>query len=491
MQTQDKQTLQATSSVQKSKRTSWLTSLGILMLISLLVGLGATVLAYSRTLHNNSTAPKAVTWQRVLDGYSIVLLTAAPSNPAVLYACGTPVHPSTPVPYRPSQPTISYTLLRSADSGTTWQEVTLVSADCQLAINPAQSNDIYVVGLAGHRASNGQVPTVLSHSTDGGRSWIDIAPTFDTGNPQLSIAWHVQQLTMVGSRLFGIQLLPAARLQPIVKPSPVTIATRLDLSRLVESSDGGHTWTILDSNLNVTGQGTYDYMISPSEPQTVYELIGPGWFPYITPSMQKNMPTYGRNLSLYKTTNDGGTWTKLRENIHYGSKIQLASSNPSLVFVGGSTGILLSPREPDVALLPGYFSLAVSKDGGATWSTIKQPDEGSFVQNWFVSADGQVYLASGVAISGQPTGTIGTIVPVGTEQMKPVGNIATINQRIPEGSTTTIQRYDVTNGTWSIISKTPSSGTLLSVTTSATLHKTTLWFLSDDNNAQVLYREIL
>lgn len=487
---QDKEATQATTSIQKSRRASWLTGLGVLVLVTLLVSLGATAFAYWHVSQRGTTATQAATWQRVLDGYTVMSLTAAPSNAAVLYACGVPFQPSTPVPYRPSQPTQSYTLLRSTDSGTTWQRVTNLVADCQLAINPAQSDDLYMIGLAGHIASNGEVPTVLRHSTDGGRSWTDIAPTLNTGNPQLALSWDVQQLTMVGNHLFGIQLLPSARLQPIVKPSPADIVTRLDLFRLVESSDGGYSWTIVDDNLNVTGQGTYDYIVSPSDAQTIYELVGSRGFPYRISSTPKTLPTYGSNLTLYKTTNGGGTWTKLLENVLYGSTVQIASANPSLVYVGSSMSIMpFKGYDTGQDVSPQFFSLRESKDGGATWHTVEAPPGGSLVQNWFVSTDGQVYVATGTPSSKQPTGTIGTAVPVGTGQIKPIGNSVTINQKIVEGSATAIQRYDVTSGTWSTVTKTPTSGTLLAVTASATQNKTTLWFLSDASDAQVLYRE--
>ncbi len=483
MQTQDKETTQIATSVQRSRRIPWIAGLSIFITITLLLGIGATVLAYTHTVGSSQTVTS--TWQRVLKGYTLTSLIAAPSNPAVLYACGVPSQSATSVPYRPSQPLVSYTLLRSADSGTTWQEVTHLMDGCQLAINPRQSNDLYIVGLAGHLASNGAVPNVLKHSTDGGRSWTDIAPVIYMGSTQLSTTWDVQQLTMVGNRLLGIQLLPTAGVQPIVKPSPVGVLTRLDLARLVESSDGGHTWTIVDGNLSETGQGTKSYTVSPSDPQTIYELVAPQLFPYtITP---KNIGTYSRNLTLYKTTNGGSTWTKLRENIQYGSKIQIASKQTALVFLSGSTGALTS-RGSDVTPLAGYFSLDVSKDGGTTWQTIKQPAQDLPVQNWFVDASGQIYIATGAVVSGQPTGTIGTAVPVGT---KPIGVIISGNPGVQGGNVTAIQRYDIASNTWTTITKTPSSGTLLAVTNGINQHTTTLWFVGDTNGEQVLYREIL
>ena len=486
MQIQDKEAAQAVTSAHKNRRVPWLASLGTLIIVALIAGLGATVFAYSNASRTSKTTLQASTWQRVLDGYSIESLIAAPSNPAVLYACGAPSQPSTSVPYRPSQPMISYALLGSVNGGTSWQKLTNMGTDCQVAVNPTQSKDLYIVGLAGHFASNGQVPTVLRHSTDGGHSWTDIAPTFTTGNTQLAMPWHVQQLSMVGNHLFGIQMLPSGRLQPLGRPS--SIVTLLNLSRLVESSDGGHTWTMLDSNLGSVGQAVRTYMVSPSDSQTIYELVGLQWFPYRIPTAPNDTPTYGsaNTLTLYKTTNSGGTWTKLRENVPYNSKIQLASSAPSLVYVGGQTSILPITGQ-DIAPLPAQFLLTISKDGGATWQTIKTQTGSTLVQNWFVNADGQAYIATGTVLNGQPP-VRGTVIPGNTKQS--VGTVVTTPQPGNDG-VTAIQRYDATSGVWSTITKTSVSGSLLAVTASTTPQQTTLWFLSDANNIQVLYREIV
>ncbi|GAC1647356.1 MAG: hypothetical protein NVS4B12_15050 [Ktedonobacteraceae bacterium] len=496
MQTQNKQAAQTPSSVQKSRRVPWLSGLGVFAGVALLVGFGATTFAYWHAVQNSTAAHQVGTWQRVLDGYNIMSLTAAPNNAAVLYACGVPVQSPTSVSYGPGEPVTSYTLLRSADDGAHWQEVTRLIADCQIAVNPINSNDIYAVALAGHVVSNGQAPTVLKHSTDGGRSWTDIAPTLDTGNAQLSVEWHIRQLSVVGSHLFGIQMVPGRRVPPIVKPTSIAVVARLDASRLVESSDGGYTWRILDGNLPTTEQGTSDYAVSPSNPQTIYALVGLQWFPYHIPVTPKDVPTFRNTLTLYKTTNDGGTWTKLLENVGYGGKIQLASNNAALLYVGGPTGVMPLTEydvEPGVASVPGYFWLRVSKDSGATWNTVKLPTERTLVQDWFGSPDGHLYMATSTVPSGQPTGTIGTFVPVGgTETIRVTGgNVVTRNQGVVEDGVTAIQRYDATSGMWSTIPKTPSSGRLLAVTASTTLHRDALWFLGDAHGKAMLYREMV
>lgn len=495
MKTQHKDAAQTPSSVQKGRRTPWFSGLGVLVVVTLLVAFGATTFAYWHAVQNGRPAAHQVgTWQRVLDGYNIVSLTVAPNNTVVLYACGVPFQSPTSATIGPGEPVTSYTLLRSADDGAHWQEVSKLGADCQIAVNPANSNDIYVVALAGHVASNGQVPTVLKHSTDGGRSWTDITPTLDTGNAQLSVEWHIRQLSMVGSHLFGIQLMLGRRVPPIVKPTPVAVLTRLDSFRLVESSDGGHTWKLLDGNLPTTEQGTSDYAVSPSDPQTIYDLVGSQWFPYGIPVTPKNMPTFRNTFTLYKTTNHGGTWTKLLKDVGYGSKIQLASNNAALIYVGGSAGVmpLTGYMGQDVSPVPGYFSLRASKDSGATWNTVKLPKESTLVQDWFVSPDGHVYMTTGTVPSGQATGTIGTIVPVGTTSIRVTGGkVVTSNQVVVEDGVTAIQRYDATSGTWSTVPKAPSSGRLLAVTASATLHRDALWFLGYAHGEAVLYRETI
>ncbi len=477
MQTQDRATTQAVQPPRNSKRITWLISLCIG--IALLASIGVTVLAYARTDSNSRTATKtSPSWQRVLNGYSLVSLIAASSNAAVLYACGNAIEVSTST----VGASASYTLLRSNDSGTTWQRVTGNMPNCQFVVNPKGSDDLYVVGPAGHTASNGTVSNVLKHSTDGGRSWTDIAPIIETGNPQLSITWDVQQLTMVGNRLFGIQTIPSANvrpIRPIGKPSPIGIVTRVDLSRLITSSDGGRTWSIVDGNLNATGQETYEYAVSLNDAQTIYELAGVQELPYYHPVIPGNpSTTVSSSLTLYKTTNGGETWTKLRENIPSDSTIQFAHNNTSLVYIGSSAGAL-SPIGPYAPPTAKSFSLMASKDGGTTWNTIQLPAGAASTRNWFVSANGQIYIAV------SSTTTVPPIKPI------PGGTTASGKSQVAIGDVTTIQCYDVTRGTWSSVTKTPANGLLLAVTTDTTNHTDTLWILSLTDSTQILYKETL
>ncbi len=493
MQKEDRQLQQTTP--KRRRPLSVLIGIGLLVAIALFVVYNVTTLASQHIQNATKTAMQTSkgTWQRMLNGYSVMSIVAAPNNAAVLYACAFPVQSTTPtVSSSPGSgsPTINYALLRSTDGGTHWQERTHLNEGCQIAVNPTNSDDIYTVAFASHLASNGQALDVLKHSSDGGRSWSDIAPTLLLDNPQLTITWHVQQLSMVGGQLFGTQQFPAQGIQPQGRNPLPSVVTRLTVTRLVESSDGGHTWRVIDGNRGNSGQGERAYIVSPTHSQVIYELAGTQWPGYLQPAMPPNNTLYGGNLTLYKTDDGGKTWTKLGENLPLNSKLQIATNNPDIVYVGSTVGVM-PLKGYDIGqniIVQPLFSIRMSTNGGATWHTLQAPEGVSFVQNWFVDADGQVYASTGPAHRVQPNATSGTTtVPSATAQIGVGGYNVSSSTGI--GSVTAIQRYNPTNNTWSVATQTPSDSALLAVTTNTNSHATSLWVLSNNNGKPVLYRQ--
>ncbi len=164
-----------------------------------------------------------------------------------------------------------FTVLHSSDFGAHWQAVggnIALGYSCQIAINPTNSNDVYAAGT-----SSGNAPTgILLHSTDGGQTWTTIKPTLSIPGPTHAPAWSVQQITVEGGHLFGIQFVQSGGPVPM-QPSGML------LPRLVTSIDGGQTWTILDTQLASTNMGVHDYAIDPSNTATIYELLGPAFGP--------------------------------------------------------------------------------------------------------------------------------------------------------------------------------------------------------------------
>lgn len=177
----------------KSKR--WLVVLiSALIVLLLAASVGAIVLtrlgqqpiAQTPTPNPTTTSPAPTStiqptplpvgqWVQVLTGYHVTRLSAAPSSPHVLYACAVP--PGFPIEYRSVQ-----TVLRSADFGATWQDIgsrAQMSRDCELAINPTDSYEMYVATSSNPPADKAVPSYVLEHTSNGGDSWETIHPTVE------------------------------------------------------------------------------------------------------------------------------------------------------------------------------------------------------------------------------------------------------------------------------------------------------------------------
>ena len=262
------------------RNTSWLAGVGAVLVVLLLIGVSIFVFTLARQHTTNSTVetPPTGTWTVVLQGYTLNSIVAARNNPATLYACAMPGSSSSNTSSSSGAPAQSntgtsqhFTVLHSADFGAHWQtaggNISLGYA-CQLAVNPADGNDVYAAGTSTVNAPTG----VLFHSTDGGQSWATIKPTLSIPGSSHIPTWDVQQMTVEGGHLYGIQFVQ------IGGPVPIQPKT-LPLSHLVTSVDGGQTWTILDAKLASTNMNARDYAIDPTNASTIYELLGPSFGP--------------------------------------------------------------------------------------------------------------------------------------------------------------------------------------------------------------------
>jgi hypothetical protein len=138
---------------------SWLSGLGAVLVVILVVGASAFVfaqLSQHRQGGERAGNPAAGKWTQVLSGYSVSSVVAADNAPAVLYACAWRAQPNTPVPPEQSGTgNAAYTVLKSTDDGTHWQDVGSkagLGGSCQVAVNPADSNELFA---AGEGVSNG------------------------------------------------------------------------------------------------------------------------------------------------------------------------------------------------------------------------------------------------------------------------------------------------------------------------------------------------
>ncbi len=447
--------------------------------------------------------PPAHTWVQVSHSYIFASLMAAESDPSILYACVVPVQSTT----SNNNSASSYTILRSTDFGTHWQDVgskANLGNSCQLAINPTNSSELYAIGLS----VKGQSATsVLLHSTDGGQTWSTIQPRLTVPSAKIVPTWNVQQLTMVGNALFGMQWLLQNN-PPIHSGVPRAFAR---LTRLVTSTDGGHTWTVIDQQFTSASQLVVSYVVDPSNTNTIYELVGSPWLPLEPTIAEPDIATiYSSNDALYKTNDHGATWQLLLQNLSSGTQLHLASGNPQLLYVGDFRVPLPLSRGENVtgdASVLSSFRLQVSRDGGGSWHdvpTLPHVSPEAYISSWLVSPAGSIYisLTSNSSSGGQSTPVVSSTsaaMPTGAPQSKiptTTGHVVILYQSAlttpspsyTPGPLVPIQRYDPTSNTWSPVTVPPAYGTLLATTPGGT-NETVLWLMSSDSAGQVsLYR---
>jgi len=494
------------------KRNRWLAGIGAIIVVILVVGLSALVFAQLRQHQAGRTTPTTPTppaaqWKQVLKGYTLTSIAAARNNPAVIYACVGLQVPGTASQSNPG----ALTILRSTDFGDHWQDVGSkagLSSICQLTVNPADSDEIYVVSVA----SNSQRSSVLKHSIDGGQTWETIQPVLHVPDTQTPVSWSVQQIQLEDNHLFGMQwIIPRA----VPENQPIHTFPNL-LARLVTSVDGGHNWTIIDNYFTAQKLGLHSYAIDPTNPNTIYDLVGALLFPFRGATTNGPLPYTVLDQQLYKTTDGGTTWKLLLKDLPYGSQVQLASGNPRIIYVGGTISPLpLAPGmpKPSYPFEVGSFHLQVSTNAGSSWQIVAIPTKMQSIQNWYVSPDGRVYASPTLPLSGQPTAITGTVVPstpipvptgnpqsgvppigqgassVGTQFIAPSG---VLTQAMPMPPSQFIRRYDPTTNSWSDVTRPPTPGFMLQLTPAQATSGAVLWFAGMTNNGEVmLYRYVV
>ncbi len=494
----------------RKKGISWIASVGAIVAVVLVISVSVLVIA--RLAHRRSDSTQGLPlgeWTLVLSGYTLTSLAAARSNPAVLYACVTQALAGTQVQGLPSReygennnPT--YTILHSTDFGTHWQDVGAKAGfvgHCQLTINPADSTEIYVVSGPEHVSNGTPSADILKHSTDSGQTWKSIQPTLHVPSLHSPIAWQVQQISMVGNRLLGLQPIPDSI--PHSQQRNV-----LQFVRLVTSTDGGFTWTVLDNQFQAAKLGVRGYASDPSNANTIYELVGrplSGGPVSRSEPPSTPVPPYGTDGDLYRTTDGGVQWQLVLKRLPFGSE-ELASYKTQVIYAGGTASPLplagVLPRYPSsvTAYRPsgaGSFNLYVSSDGGVTWRETAPLLSISYVQNWFVGPDGRIYAYGGGFTSGTPDRQLtatATLVPQSTPRRgeaiptrgSPTTQVPTMTPS--PASHNTIESYDPTTDKWSELSEPPTQGALLAVTPARAGGGNILWFMASTG---ALYRNTL
>ena len=277
--------------------------------------------------------------------------TLAIQGMSAYYGAGVAVDPL-------NQDTIYYTTLngggsfKSADGGTSWTQLTLRDA-FSIAVDPFDSNHIFANGASG-----------LAVSNDGGNTWNDITgrlPSPQTGIPYsvgiqgLSFSPIFANLFFVTTQNSGVLLsndggasFAASNaglatficFTPVIADStaPQTVFVGTDSGIFISTNSGG-TWQ-LASNFGGDQSVTALAIDTQAVPSALYAT-----------TMQSTSPW---TLGLYKSTDNGKTWSKLSRA---GSVIVDPTSANSL--------FLFAPPYDT-----GFGQVYWSPDGGQSWTQI-------------------------------------------------------------------------------------------------------------------------
>ncbi len=260
----------------------------------------------------------------------------------------------------PTNPNVAYAatasggLWKTTDGGANWTPLTDTLSNLNSGWVTLDPGDPEIVYLGTGEYATGASGDGLFRSADGGATWTRIATTAQVGTSVSRIVVHP------------------------TNPSILHVSGRSGVTR---SIDGGTNWSSLQLS-NVS-----DLVIDANNPSTLY--------------------CGRRNVGLYKSTNDGQTWTALTTGLPAASvgriNMGIARSNPQVLYAGfvniNNGGLL------------GFYK---TSDGGANWTqktnTPNYPSpQGSY--DHFVAVDPtdeNVVYAGGVFPSYAPAGVIRT-----------------------------------------------------------------------------------
>jgi photosystem II stability/assembly factor-like uncharacterized protein len=265
---------------------------------------------------------------------------------------------------------------KTTDAGTSWHNVSDgffdVGAIGAIAVAPSDPKVLYVgTGEASIRNQTTSPGDGIYKSTDAGKTWI-----------HLGLADTLQIAAIVVDPENPNTVYVAAQGNPWV-PSRERGVYR--------SRDGGNTWSrVLFVNPTT---GAHDLSIDPQDPRILYAAL---WDHRRRPW---NIRSGGPGSGLWKTTDGGDTWHRLRRGL------------PALM---GNTGVSVSPVDPDrvyamvEAVHGGVFR---SDDAGLTWRRCNR-DAGIRDRGWYytrIYADPQrkdtVYVLASSMVRSTDGGT--------------------------------------------------------------------------------------
>jgi len=314
------------------------------------------------------TENAGTTWQPIFDGessYSIGSVALDPSNPATVWVGTGEDVGGRHVGYGDG-------VYKSTDGGTTWKNMGLTASEhiSTMLVHPDDSDVVWVSVQGPLWTSGGE--RGLYKTNDGGETWRQVLGddewtgvtdiVMDPRDPDVLYAATWDRHRTVAAYLGG-------------GPG----------SGIHKSTDGGETWTQLTTGLPSSNLGKIGLAISPQDPDIVYAAV------------ELDRRTGG----LYRSTNRGGSWTKMSDAVSGGtgphyyqelyasphrfgrlylvSAVTLISDDHGATFRGMSLGkkhsddhaIAFDKDDPDYLLVGSDGGLYETYDDMETWRFLR------------------------------------------------------------------------------------------------------------------------
>jgi photosystem II stability/assembly factor-like uncharacterized protein len=282
----------------------------------------------------------------------------------------------------PDQPWVFYIgssgggVWKTENAGTSWHNISDgffdVGAIGAIAVAPSDSRVIYAgTGEASIRGQTTSPGDGIYKSTDAGKTWVHLG---------LAATRHIAAIAVDPANPDTVYV--AAQGNPYAPTRDRGV---------YRSHDGGRTWSQVLFVSSTTG--AHDLSIDPKDPRVLYAAL------WDYQRLPWNIRSGGPGSGLWKSTDGGNTWHRLRQGL------------PSLM---GNTGVAVSPVDPDrvyamiEAVHGGVFR---SDDAGQTWRRTNG-DAGIRDRGWYytrIYADPQqkdsVYVLANSVVKSTDGGT--------------------------------------------------------------------------------------